>query len=67
MGLFFDCKLEENFNKLEITEEIRHENHENENDNNNSAKLTKSNIDTNDIKKENSKSELIKKETNDTN
>ena len=67
MGLFFDCKPEENFNKLEITKEIRHENHENENDNNNSAKLTKSNIDTNDIKKENSKSELIKKETNEIN
>ncbi len=67
MGLFFDCKPEENFNKLEITEEIRHENHENENDNNNSTKLSKSNIDTNDIKKENSKSEIIKKETNEKN
>jgi hypothetical protein len=64
MGLFFDCKPEENFNKLEITEEIRHEN---ENDNINSTKLSKSNIDANDIKKDNSKSELIKKETNDTN
>ena len=66
MGLFFECKPEDNFNKLEITEEIRHEN-ENEKDNNISTKLSKSNIDTNDIKKENSKSELIKKETNDTN
>lgn len=64
MGSFFDCKPEENFNKLEITEEIRHDN---ENDNNNSTKISKSNIDTNDIKKENSKSELNKKERNEIN
>ena len=64
MGLIFDCKPKENFNKLEITEEIRIDN---EKDNNNSAKLSKINIDENDIKKGISKSELIKKETNEIN
>lgn len=64
MGLIFDCKPKENFNKLEIAEEIRIGN---EKDNNNSTKLSKSNIDANDIKKGNSKSELIKKETNEIN